>query len=234
MLFPSYNHNCPAVVLLADWWTDSQWLAWVSLFYTSCLLSARCFHRIIVALRPGVTCYSTALLTPESDRWPLQLTGVNIVFQIFILYFYLLHYVDGINILVLKLIIVIYTFLTILFCCFTPEIAKIKTSPESSHCWSWEASNTTVCSRYFCSSWLFCCKQNNNKKTCQRTWEGHVYLSIVLLFSYSCRITVTLCCSSDLCNITFPPHKKNNIVAYYLFNIYSVHVGPQKQHLLSL
>lgn len=38
---------------------------------------------------------------------------------------------DGINILVLNLIIVIYTFLINLFCCFTPEIAKIKMSPES-------------------------------------------------------------------------------------------------------
>lgn len=34
-------------------------------------------------------------------------------------------------ILVLNLIIVIYTFLTNFFCCFTPEIAGIKVSLES-------------------------------------------------------------------------------------------------------
>lgn len=60
------------------------------------------------------------------NQLKLQLaTGVHIVFQIFILYFYLLHYVDSINILVLNLILVIYTFLTNLFCCFTPELAKM-------------------------------------------------------------------------------------------------------------
>lgn len=59
------------------------------------------------------------------------MTIFHIVFQIFILYLYLSQYVDSINILVLHLIIVIHTFLADLFCCFTPEIAEMKMSPES-------------------------------------------------------------------------------------------------------
>lgn len=114
-MFPQY-FTCPTniFILLADWWTDSHGFP---LFFTKCSLSAHWVHHILV-----FTCYSTALLW-----FSLQVeTGVNVVFQIFILYFYLLHYVDSINILVLNLIIVMYTFL---FCCFTSEIDTIKMSP---------------------------------------------------------------------------------------------------------
>lgn len=49
---------------------------------------------------------SVLRLPASQQHWmKLQLaTGADLVFQIFILYFYLLHYVDSINILVLKLI----------------------------------------------------------------------------------------------------------------------------------
>lgn len=40
---------------------------------------------------------------------------------------------------------------------------------------------------------------------------------------------VLLCCYSDLCN--FSTTQKMNIVVYYLFDIYSVHVGPEKKSL---
>lgn len=49
--------------------------------------------------------------------------------------------------------------------------------------------------------------------------KAHVYLSIVLLYPYSCCIPIILCCSSDLCNITFSTTQKMNIVAYCLFDL---------------
>ena len=76
------------IKLLAD--TDTQWFTLSSLCCTK-------VHWVLIGLITSfhtiVTCYSTALLNPKSNRSSLQWgTGVNIVFQIFILYFYLLHF----------------------------------------------------------------------------------------------------------------------------------------------
>ena len=137
------------------------------------------------------------------------------------LFYISIYYIMWIVLLVLNLIIVIYTFLTNLFCCFTLEIARIKMSPD--YCSSWEALNTQqyvrdICD--ICSSWLFCCKQNRIPVMVHE--KCHVYLSIVLLFSYSCCITVTLCCYSDLCNIIFPPLRKSKLllIIYLTYILY--------------
>lgn len=129
LVLQPYLSCSPSVSRLMDWQSviSLGFFVLYKLFTECSLVSSR-----NSGIHTVFTCYSTALLNPKSNRSSLQLaTGVNIVFQIFILYFYLLHYVDGINILVLNLIIVLYTFLTNLFCCFTPEIAKINMSPES-------------------------------------------------------------------------------------------------------
>lgn len=111
---------------------------------------------------------------------------------------------DSINILVLNLIIVIYTFLTNLFCCFTPELAKIKMSPETVIVHRKRHHTRQYVEDIFVAAGSSAVNKKRKKNPIIVHEKAHVCLSIVLLFLYSCCIIVTLCCYSDLCNITFP------------------------------
>lgn len=112
---------------------------------------------------------------------------------------------DSINILVPNLLIVMYTFLISLFCCLTPVIARLKMSPESVI-----VHHERHCTQQYVQDIFVTAGFSAVNKTTQTSVilyeEGHLYQSIVLLFSYPCCITVTLCCYSDLCNM-FPPHR---------------------------
>lgn len=100
-----------------------------------------------------------------------------------------------------------YTFLINLFCCFTPVIAKLKMSPESLIVHHGRHYTQQYVQDIFVAAG-FSAVNKTTQTSVMVHEEGHVYVSVVLLFSYPCCITVTLCCYSDLCNIMFPPHRK--------------------------
>lgn len=157
------------------------------------------------------TCYSTALLW-----FSLQLeTGVNVLFQIFILYFYfyLLHYVDSINISVLNLIIVIYT---LLLCCFTPD----SQNRDAYIIWyRSEALNITVCSRQ--------CSAVNKKKIIRHEEKAHVYVhcaALLVLMLYYCVVIPIY--------VTFQAHRKLILLLIIYLHIFCTCRSWRKKKLL--
>ena len=96
---------------------------------------------------------------------------------------------DSINILALDLIIVIYTFLTNLFCCFIREIAKIKMSPESVTVHHERHSTQQYVQDIFVAAGFSAVHKTTKRLILvilHGEEKGHVYLSIVLLVLMLC------------------------------------------------
>lgn len=87
----SYNHICHIFVLLAELTVFHYFVLDIHILFTASFWYSNCSYLLLNStIKPS---------TAKSERSLLQLaTGVHIVFQIFILYFYLLHYVNSINI----------------------------------------------------------------------------------------------------------------------------------------